>query len=431
MDWLAALCDRGVATSGMSNINTSNNLDDELVNKAIAYARVEHEKVKYASFSHVCVTIYIYICNLQIMALLNPISTKTTSTTPAPSALAAIAQLAPAHLVGNTIVLQRIYVGSVQFDISEKDLCMLFGQFGPVQRIDMIQDPVHRRHKGYGFLEFETPEAAALAQAQMDGAYLGGRTVKVGRPSNYPADLPPGVPRPLPNRIYVGNVHEQLGENDVRSVFEAFGTVRYCHLTLDPATGGHKGYGYVEYECEQAANSAIASLNNFELAKKSLKVGKTIVGGPMPPGLSDSRRSSACVGERPKVPTAVLRAVEEINANLAGTARPSVEDTSVMFLRNLEDYANLQSPNAISELERDVTEECLRFGDISICKAHMDHAQKTVSVFVKFSDRSSLPEALRVMHLRWFGGRQILAEPFDEQLFDTVYHQQHDHHQSQ
>jgi len=51
--------------------------------------------------------------------------------------------------------------------------------------------------------------------------------LRVGRPNNYPSDLPNnGLPLPFPERIYVANVHPELSEGDIQGVFEAFGTVR-------------------------------------------------------------------------------------------------------------------------------------------------------------------------------------------------------------
>lgn len=359
------------------------------------------------------------------MAIFRPSQPK--SSTPAASALAAIAQLAPSHLVGSMSIFHRIYVGSIQFDISESDLTLLFGQFGPVQSVSMMQDPVNRRHRGYGFVEFETPEAATLAQLYTDGTELGGRHIKVGRPNNFPADLPPGVPRPLPTRIYIGNVHELVQESELRLVCEAFGPVRHCHLAPNASTGKHKGYAYVEYEEEAGAEAALAGLQNFELAKKLLKVGRTVMGGPMPDGMESLLRmdESAAAGPRAKVPTAVLRAAQEINASLRAARPADPAQSTVMVLKNLEDYANMTESGAAAELEADVAEECARFGTIRQCKVHLDSSHQTVTVLVKFSTSKELCAALSVMHLRWFGGRQIVAEAFDEDLFNQYYSVRH------
>jgi len=59
-----------------------------------------------------------------------------------------------------------------------------FETFGPVRSVDMIYDINTGRHKGFAFVEFETPEAAHLACEDMQGATVGGRSVKVGRTSN-------------------------------------------------------------------------------------------------------------------------------------------------------------------------------------------------------------------------------------------------------
>ena len=48
----------------------------------------------------------------------------------------------------------------------------------------MIYDINTGRHKGFAFVEFETPEAANMAIQDMQAAIVGGRAVKVGRPSN-------------------------------------------------------------------------------------------------------------------------------------------------------------------------------------------------------------------------------------------------------
>ena len=82
------------------------------------------------------------------------------------------------------------------------------------------------------------------------------------------------------NRIYVASVHQDLSENDIKSVFEAFGKIRMCLLTPATAPGKHKGYGFIEYETPQSAQEAIASMNLFDLGGQYLRVGRAIT----PPG---------------------------------------------------------------------------------------------------------------------------------------------------
>ncbi len=73
----------------------------------------------------------------------------------------------------------RIYIGSINFELNEGRLKQEFLPFGPVKSVSLTLDPTTNRHKGFVFLEFETPDAAQLSIDQMNGVILGGRNIKV------------------------------------------------------------------------------------------------------------------------------------------------------------------------------------------------------------------------------------------------------------
>ena len=60
------------------------------------------------------------------------------------------------------------------------------------------------------------------------------------------------------------------------SVFEAFGSIKYCKLAQGHAPNKHKGYGFIEYETLQSALEAIGSMNLFDLGGQYLRVGRAI-----------------------------------------------------------------------------------------------------------------------------------------------------------
>jgi hypothetical protein len=60
------------------------------------------------------------------------------------------------------------------------------------------------------------------------------------------------------------------------SVFEAFGPIKYCKLAPGSTPSRHKGYGFIEYDTQQAALEAIASMNLFDLGGQYLRVGRAI-----------------------------------------------------------------------------------------------------------------------------------------------------------
>lgn len=114
----------------------------------------------------------------------------------------------------------RIYVGSINFEIKEDTIKQAFLPFGPIKSVNLSWDPITNKHKGFAFIEYDIPEAAQLALEQMNGVMIGGRNIKVGRPSNMPQAQP--IIAQLAeeaknyNRIFVTSIHADLSENDVQ-----------------------------------------------------------------------------------------------------------------------------------------------------------------------------------------------------------------------
>lgn len=309
--------------------------------------------------------------------------------------------MAPLTSMPNLAILNRIYVGSIQFDITEKDIGDIFGVYGGIRSVNMMVDNLNKRHKGYGFVEFDTPDAASLAQANMDGMELAGRHVRVGRPANFPVELPPGIPRPLPGRLYVANVHELIQEAELRAVFAAFGAVQHCNLVPDPHSRKHRGYGYIEYESPRDATTAVAALHGFELAARPLNVGRTVLGGPIPAGMASLAELPST--SKPRVPSAVLRAAQQINAAIGAPA-----GSPAALLGNLEDPAAAAAdPGLVVDLREDIAEECAKFGRLVRCEVRL--AADNVRVYVQYGAPEEAQQMIRVMDRRWLGGRQISA----------------------
>lgn len=177
----------------------------------------------------------------------------------------------------------RIYVGSINFEIKEDTIKQAFLPFGPIKSVNLSWDPITNKHKGFAFIEYDIPEAAQLSLEQMNGVMIGGRNIKVGRPSNMPQAQP--IIEQIAseaknyNRIYIASIHPDLTEKDISSVFEAFGKIVSCLLIKDPTSKGgtrHKGYGFIEYTNSQSATDAVASMNLFDLGGQYLRVGRAI-----------------------------------------------------------------------------------------------------------------------------------------------------------
>lgn len=213
----------------------------------------------------------------------------------------------------------RVYVGSISFELKEDTIRMAFLPFGPIKSINMSWDPITQKHKGFAFVEYEIPEGAQLALEQMNGALMGGRNIKVGRPSNMPQaqQVIDEIQEEAKsyNRIYVASIHPDLSEEDIKSVFEAFGPILYCKLAQGTSVHSHKGYGFIEYANKQAMDEAIASMNLFDLGGQLLRVGRSITppNALMGPSTNSTMPTAAAVAAA--AATAKIQALDAVASN--------------------------------------------------------------------------------------------------------------------
>lgn len=72
--------------------------------------------------------------------------------------------------------------------------------------------------------------------------------------------------------IYVGNLSYRLTGQELKEIFEQYGTVAKASVIEDRETGRSKGFGFVEMESAEAGQLAIQKLNETELDGRKLNV---------------------------------------------------------------------------------------------------------------------------------------------------------------
>lgn len=75
------------------------------------------------------------------------------------------------------------------------------------------------------------------------------------------------------HRLYIGNIHFNLTEDDIKAVFSPFGEIEQVQLQKEHDTGRSRGYGFVQFRDPPAAKEALEKLNGFELAGRAIRVG--------------------------------------------------------------------------------------------------------------------------------------------------------------
>ncbi len=73
-------------------------------------------------------------------------------------------------------------------------------------------------------------------------------------------------------QIYIGNLPLEYTDEELRKMFEAFGTVRAANIGVNKKTGAPEGYGLVEMPVKSEARAAVEGLRGKEMEGKPLRV---------------------------------------------------------------------------------------------------------------------------------------------------------------
>lgn len=72
--------------------------------------------------------------------------------------------------------------------------------------------------------------------------------------------------------IFVGNLSFKTTEQDIRSLFEGYGSVDRVNVVTDRDTGQPRGFAFVEMSNDAEGDKAIASLNGSDVDGRTLNI---------------------------------------------------------------------------------------------------------------------------------------------------------------
>jgi RNA recognition motif-containing protein len=75
--------------------------------------------------------------------------------------------------------------------------------------------------------------------------------------------------------IYVGNLSWSMTDDDLSNLFSQYGAVTSAKILKEKNTGRSKGFGFVEMEDDEAAKTAIDTLNESEVQGRKLIVNES------------------------------------------------------------------------------------------------------------------------------------------------------------
>ena len=76
----------------------------------------------------------------------------------------------------------------------------------------------------------------------------------------------------MSTKLYIGNLSFDTSSQDLEALFGEAGTVQTASIVEDRETGRSRGFGFVEMETKEQAQTAIASFDGRDLDGRNIKV---------------------------------------------------------------------------------------------------------------------------------------------------------------
>ena len=192
---------------------------------------------------------------------------------------------------GASYPMASLYVGDLAKDVTEAMLFEKFSSAGPVLSIRVCRDMISRMSLGYAYVNFQQPAdgkfprfltwisellkywlfTAERALDTMNFDVLKGKPIRIMWSQRDPSLRRSGV-----GNVFIKNLDKTIDNKAMYDTFSAFGNILSCKVATDMSNGESKGYGFVHFETEEAALSAIQKVNGMLLNGKKVYVGRFV-----------------------------------------------------------------------------------------------------------------------------------------------------------
>jgi polyadenylate-binding protein len=172
-----------------------------------------------------------------------------------------------AAATGGQFAATSLYVGDLDPNVMDSQLYDMFSQVGPVVSVRVCRDVSTRRSLGYAYVNYSSPIDAARALELLNFTLVNNKPIRVMYSNRDPSTRKSGTAN-----IFIKNLDKTIDNKALYETFSVFGNILSCKVATDPS-GQSKGYGFVQFDNEESAMTAINKLNGMLINDKPVFVG--------------------------------------------------------------------------------------------------------------------------------------------------------------
>jgi polyadenylate-binding protein len=280
----------------------------------------------------------------------------------------------------------NIYVKNLDRSIDNKALYDTFSLFGNILSCKVAADR-EGKSQGYGFVHYETQEAANQAIERVNGMQIGEKTVHVSTFKKTDEREPATITNFT--NLYIKNIPDDWDEDKLKEAFGKFGTITSSVLLSDPQ---ERKFAFVNFETTEAAKACVEEMHDTDVRSEEAKKAAEEAEGE-----EKDKEFEKLYVQRAQTKSERQREWKRQNP----PAEPSKSQASQgvnLYVKNLDETTDEESLKALFE----------PFGTITSVAAMKDEKGSCKGFgFVSFSSPDDATKAVTEMHLKVVKGKPL------------------------
>lgn len=155
--------------------------------------------------------------------------------------------------IGEKGLKTKLIINYLPQSMSDNEFRVLFQQIGPLESYRIVRDKATNYSYGYGFIDYERPEDAAIAISKLNHHKIANKTLRVAY------SKPQGTSRNI--NLYISGLGPHTDEGNLRELFEKYGELIQVKVIRE--NGASKGFGFVLFKEKSNAEAAIRQLQGY------------------------------------------------------------------------------------------------------------------------------------------------------------------------